>query len=124
VRMTISAQLTIPPIFSTRRCSVRDHKGIRFAVRTPEGDIAVKHRKGKVTADDLIRILRSCQQDDSLGAAIDKFEARLNHWAPAELTDIELSETAIECLRELVRIAEGERDLIQSLASILQVRAR
>jgi hypothetical protein len=117
VRVNISAQRTIPPIFPARGCSAHDHQGIRFIVKTLEGVVIVQHRRGKVGPDDLIRSLQSSHECDGIGTALNKFEGRLNNWALAELTDIELSEAGIEALRELVKIAEADRASFFTFAS-------
>ncbi len=100
MRVNVSAQITLPKISSPQIRPFRS-RAVRFKVESVDGRPLLIYRQGKVHVDDFIEVLGRTQKGDKAKKSISLFRERLSTYAPTKLTDVDVDEDTIECLRRL-----------------------
>jgi hypothetical protein len=102
MHVNVSAQIVLPRASAPQSLPFRT-RAVRFKVESVDGRLLLIHREGKVHIDDFIEVL-SRSQEGSAEKSISLFHNKLTTCAPAKLTDIDVDEDTIECLRRLIII--------------------
>jgi hypothetical protein len=101
--VNVSAQIALPRATAPKRLPFRT-RAVRFKVESVDGRLLLIHREGKVHSDDFIEVLSRSQEGGKAEKSISLFQNRLNTCAPAKLTNIDVDEDTLECLRRLIVI--------------------